>query len=247
MGKGFLRSLGLVAALWAGVASAEAVTTVKVGDAELQVPVEDGYLAASVSAPTLYSMSQAGLPVTHRLVEGFMSRADLKRVLIGQRPEQVFYQVQVMRDAEQVELSEQEWQQARPQIAQSMGAVDMQALADSMQRGASERMSETAGLDVEVSFGKVGAPTLYGDDPNSLRFVMLLPINGQVAGQQHAVTLECAGAVARVGGKLLFLFAYRDHTGGADAATVRTALDRFVDRTVALNSTVAGQAEGVAK
>lgn len=236
MGKRFVQAVGLLAMLWAGVASAELVAPLTVGGTEVRVGLDDDYRPTSTGAPALHAMSEAALPATHRLVEGFVSEGDLKRALIGQRPAKVLYQVQVMRDAEHLVLSDADWAQARPLIAKGLGAVDFETLTRSMEQATNERMSRAAGFDVDLSFGELGAPVVYGQDPASLRFVMLIPVNGEVAGQPHAFKLECAGAVVRVAGKLVFLYAVRDHTGERDSGLIRAALDRFVERTVALNA-----------
>lgn len=233
MFKRMMRVLALSMALLGGMATA--AEPLDVGGRSIRIGVDEGFVATSAQAPQLHALYQAGLPPTHRLVEAYIDAADLKRVLLGQRPQQPIYQVQVMRDAERIAFSDADWEQGRPQIVSSLGAVDANALANSMSPGSSKRMSEQVGADVSVSFGRLGQPVLYGDDPRSVRFVMLMPLNLQVAGQAEALTLETAGAVARIGDRLLFLYAFRDHVEGTDTSAVRGALDRFVEHAIALN------------
>lgn len=226
----------MLAAFWSAGAFAETVVTLPVGSKDLRFAVDGGYVRASEKAPTLYRTSEAAIPPTNRLVEAFFGEQDLKHIVMGVPASQPYFQVQVLRDAEAMSFSDAEWQQVMPVIAKSMGAIDLNAAASASEAGSSKRMTEAAGLDVDVRFGDVGKPTFYGNDPKSVRFLVLIPITANVAGQATEMKLQCAGAVANVGGKLLYLYAYLQHKEGGDAGVVRAALDRFVERAQALNS-----------
>ena len=65
--------------------------------------------------------------------------------------------------------------------------------------------------------------------------MMLIPATLEIDGKPEQVTLECAGAIARIAGKLLYLYAYVPHEEGGDTVRVRAALDGFADRAIALN------------
>ena len=186
-----------------------------------------------------FAVIAAALPPGNRLVEGFVSEADAKRMVLGMPWQDTFLQVQVLRNAEGLEFSAADWEQARPAIATALGVLDFNALLGGQASVDSDaRMSAAAGMPVSLKFGELGKPSLYASQGPSLRFVMLLPMAMEVAGQPSQVTLESAGAVARLANKLVYVFAYRQHVEGNDTAAVRAALDRFVDRAIVLNAGV---------
>lgn len=228
--------IGALVALSActGAARAQAVL-VEVGAKEIAVASPGALERVSQVAPTLFTLYQAGLPTTHRLVEAFITPDDLKRTLTGQGVEDETYQVQVMRDVERVQLTDADWQGLRPQMIRQMASLDMTKLIDRQEAAASELNTEAAGVDVDLLFGAIGKLQPYGDDAGSVRFHVLLPVSVDVAGVRHTVELQSAGAAIPLGGRLLFLYAFRRHRAGEDARVVRAALDRWVEATVAVN------------
>lgn len=225
-----------LACLLPSLALAETVVPLSIGGTEVRVGIDDGYVRASEKAPAAYATAAAALPPPLRLVEAFLSEDDLKHMLTGQPLQQNYLQVQSLRDAEGVTFSEKEWQEVRPILAKQLGALDMNAIAAATEAGAGQRMGESAGVKIDVDFGDLGKPVLYGDQARSLRFVMLMPITVEVAGTPKQLLLEAAGAVIVLRGKMLYFYAYRNHQPGDDTSRVRAALDRFVDRAEALNA-----------
>ncbi|MCI4567536.1 hypothetical protein [Lysobacter sp. CFH 32150] len=215
---------------------AETVVPLSIGGTEVRLAIDDGYVRASEKAPAAHATASAALPPPLRLVEAFISEDDLKRMVTGQPLQQTYLQVQSLRDAEGVTFSENEWQELLPTIAEQLGALDMNAIATSSEAGANKRMSESAGARIDVNFGDIGKPVLYGDRARSLRFTVLMPITVQVAGTSKQLLLEAAGAVTLLRGKMLYVYAYRPHQPGDDTTRVRAALDRFVDRAETLNA-----------
>lgn len=228
--------LGALLALSAftGAAGAQAVS-VEVGTRAVAIASPGAHERASLVAPMLFKVYQAGLPPTHRLVEAFISADDIEGSLAGRDVEGVIYQVQVMRDAERVDLDAADWQALRPELARQMAALDMDKLMEGMEAGASERVSDATGVGIELAFGELGRMQLYGDDPGSVRFHMLMPVSAEVAGQRKVLELQAAGAALPLRDRLVFLYAFRRHRAGEDAAKVRAALDRWVEATVAAN------------
>lgn len=242
--KHFLsRSLVLaLACLFAGpaAAAAEVVVPLAMGGTQIRVVADDGYLRTSEMLPTVHAVVAAALPPGNRLVEGFVSEADAKRMVLGLPWQDTFLQVQVLRNAEVLDFTEADWEQGRPALAKALGVIDLNALLGGQADAARDaRMSAAAGVAVSSTFGELGKPVLYHSQGPSLRFVMLLPMSVASAGEAHAITLECAGAVARLSNKLVYLFAYRQHVEGNDSTLVRAALDRFADRAIALNPAAA--------
>ena len=226
-----------LACLLPGMALAETVVPLTVGGTEVRIAVDDGYLRTSEHAPEMHAITAAALPPGNRLIEAFMSPQDAKRFLLQQKAQDIYLQVQVLRKAEAHVFSDAEWREGRPLVAQQLGALDMRAILSAQQDDAGKRMSALSGAKVDVRFGDPGKPVLYGSDQDSaLRFVMLTPVTVMVNDKQEQLLLECAGAVVVLNGKLLYLYAYRNHEPGADTTIVRAALDRFVDRALVLNA-----------
>lgn len=236
MTRFILRSTVIVFALFcSGLAAGEVITPLTIGGTQIRFATDDGYLRTSETLPTVHALVAAGLPSSNRLVEGFVSEADAKRMVLGSPFQETFVQVQALRNAEALDFSEQDWEQARPALAEALGVLDLNALLAAQAGGSNARMSAAAAVPVAASFGEVGKPALYVVEGPSLRFVMLLPITVDVAGETHQVSLESAGAVVLLSGKLVYVFAYRHHVDGNDTAAVREALDRVVDRAIAIN------------
>lgn len=226
-----------LACLVPALAGAEVIVPLTTGGTEIRVATDDGYLRTSDTLPTMHAVLAAALPPGNRLVEAFLSESDAKRMVLGLPWQDTFLQVQVLRNAEALDFSAADWEQGRPAIAAALGVLDFDAIVRGRASADSDaRMSTAAGMSVSLKFGELGKPLLYDSEGPSLRFVMLLPMAVEVAGQPHQVTLESAGAVVRLSNKLVYLFAYRQHVEGNDTSAVRAALDRFVDRAIALNA-----------
>lgn len=229
--RGMLAALVACASLKAHAGSVE----LRVGDAQVPVAVPVGQVRVSQASPQLFDLYATLMPASHRLVEAFATEADVSRSLAGEFSKDVAYQVQVVLNVEGRDVGAAEWREGRPQVAREIGLVDMQAVSHALAPGASERLSAAAGAPVELRFGEAGRMSAYGDDPRSVRFSMLMPVSARAAGTSITAQVECAGAVTVVHGKLLFLYAYRVHHDGDDASIIRTALDRWVDATLALD------------
>lgn len=232
--KNFLLGALLALSSAAGAASAESVS-VEIGTRQVAIETPAQTERVSLVSPMLFKIHEAGLASTHRLVEGFITQGDLERTLAGQLPEDVVYQVQAMRRAEDVEISAAAWRQMRPELERQMASVDMSKLIDGLDDGASDRMSEVSGVDVDMKFGKIGEVQVYGSDPDSVRFHLLMEASAEAEGKRHEVAMQVAAAAVPLSGRLLFLYALRQHREGENASAVRAALDRWVDATVAAN------------
>lgn len=218
-----------------GMAWAEQVVPLTIGGTEIRVAVDDDYVRMSQKMPMGFAMESAVAPKANRLVEGFISESDAKLSAMGLARREALYEVHVLRDLEGLDFTQADWDQARPAILKSMGGLDAKALMDQGQPSANQRMSDTLGRPVAVRFGAVGKPVLYGDDPSSVRFVVLVSATVSANGKSVPVELETAGAIVRLGRKLVWIYANRRHTDGDDTTAVRAALDRFAERAIALN------------
>lgn len=228
-----------------GMAWAEQVVPLTIGGTEIRVAVDDDYLRMSEKLPMGFAMESAVAPKSNRLVEGFISQSDAKLSAMGLARRETLFEVHVLRDMEGLDFTQADWQQARAAIAKSMGALDTKAIVEQGQPSANQRMSETMGRPVAVSFGAVGKPVVYGDDPASVRFVVLMSVTLSANGKSTPVQLETAGAIVRLSNKLVWIYANRRHVEGDDTTAVRAALDHFAERAIALNQAPAVAAEHV--
>lgn len=225
----------LVAALLPNMAEAETVIPLSVGGSQVRCAVGDEFIRLSEKLPTMFAMEAAQAPKSNRLVEGFISESDAKRMTLGLKREGVLFEVQVIRDMEALDFTEADWLQARPMLAKAMGGIDLKSLVNDRQASADQRMSDTMGQKVAVRFGDVGKPVFYGDDPRSLRFVTLVSAAISANGKMMPIQMETAGAIVRLKNKLLFVYANRNHEAGSDTTAVRAALDGFLGRAMILN------------
>lgn len=221
-------------------ARAEEAVPLAVGGTEVRIAVPDGYLRLSETAPTLYAASAAALPPSTRLVEALMTSADLKRVVAGQDAIEPYLQVQVVRDAEALDFSAEDWEQLRPTLARQLGATDLDAATHALQSGMGKRMGEATGSSIEVEYGEVGKAQVYSQEGGVIRFGIRVPISASVNGVQAQQVLDCAGAALVVNGKLLMINAYlHEDPEHHSVAHVRAFLASVIERVQALN-----QAEG---
>jgi hypothetical protein len=240
-----LRFIAAIAlGLASGIAPAQAgeAAPVTIGTTQVQIAVPDGYLRGSEKAPSLYATSAAALPPAIRLAEMLVDEADLKRMLVGQTATDPYLQVQVVRDAEALEFSAQEWAALQPTLAAQLGATNLDAATRELQAGMGERMGAASGASVEIAFGEVGKPQVYSQEGGVVRFAIRLPITGNVNGQPVQMVVDCAGAALLLNGKLLMLNAYLvEDEPQASMARVRAFLAELVERSQALNAAQASQ------
>lgn len=216
------------------VVHAQQIATLQVGGKDLRFEVPSDYVRSSLVQPQLFAVASASVPPTNRLVESFMAESDAKRMVAGAPAEHPAYQVQALRDAEALDFSDADWNTLRPIVAKSFGELDMKQVVDAMSEGG-KRMSTAAGAPVALDFGEVGKPDIYHDESDSIRYVMLVPVKVAVAGIERQMEMELAGGVLPLSGKVVFLYAVCPHADGEDSSKVRTALDRFVERAIALD------------
>lgn len=217
-------------------ARAEEVVPLVVGEAEVRIAVPEGYLRLSEKAPTLYAASAAAMPPPIRLVEALMTRADLKRSIAGLNAIEPYLQVQVVRDAEALDFSAEDWEQLQPTLARQLGATDLDAATRAMQAGMGKRIGQAMDSSVDIQYGEVGKPQVYSQAGGVVRYAIRVPMNASVNGVQVRLVLDCAGAAMVINGKLVMLNVYlnedREHDSAAQA---RAFLATLVERAQALN------------
>jgi hypothetical protein len=229
-------ALAVVVLFASPVAWAQQVVAVQVGGKDLRFEVPDGYLRMSVDQPTLFEIAKAAAPPTNRVVEGFVSESDAKRMVMGGIAEQPSYQVQALHNAEPLDFSAADWEALRPMLAKTLGELDANALTESnSDDGAAKRLGDALGTKVDLDFGDIGKPVVYQATGDSVRFLLLVPIRIAAGGIERQLVVECAAAALPLAGKVVFLYVYRQHGEGEDSSAARAALDHFVERAIALN------------
>lgn len=229
-------------ALCCAPAWAEGIAVLTVGDAEVKIALQDGYIRSSEKAPTLFATSQAALPPAMRLVEATLAESDLKRMMGGQDMVKPYLQVQAMRDAEALDFSLEEWRALQPTFVAQLGAADLDTTAQSLRKRMGEGMSEASGAQIDVEFGALGKPVVYSTEGDVIRFILRIPIAGSVNGQKVEVLLQCAGAALVLNKKLVMINTYlRQQGDDDDTGKIRAFLAAAVSRAQALNASDAGQ------
>src|SRR5258706_11491372 len=115
-----------------------------IGDTTIQFPVDAGYVRASTAEPKFFDFVQAALPPTNRLVEVFITPADLDHLHTAGVADGPYYEVQVMREMETRQIGIDEWNENKPQLTAGMTKLDINALA-AKDTDSSARMSAAAG------------------------------------------------------------------------------------------------------
>lgn len=228
--------LGMLLALCATAVQARSVVPLLIGDAQVQVSMDDGYVRGSEVAPAFFATSAAAMPPAVRLAELIISESDLKARLMGKELSHPYLLVQVMRDAEALRLSGAEWHAYLPKVAQQLAGYDVGAHSRALEQGMGERMSKAAGGTIAIRFGDAGKTNVYSTTGDVIRYLMRLPIKTTVEGKQTQTLVDCAGAVLVLNGKLIILNAYQASTGASDTPdALRGFLDAAVTETQALN------------
>lgn len=97
-----------------------------------------------------------------------------------------YLQVQTLRDAEALSVTDDEWAALLPMLAQQLGATDLDAHARATRAGSNARMSEAAGGEVEVALGRVGTPRIESQADGVLRYSLRVPVTGRSMGSACA-------------------------------------------------------------
>ncbi|MBS7456518.1 hypothetical protein [Coralloluteibacterium stylophorae] len=223
-----LRWIPMLAALLLVTAARAAPVPLEVGGETIPFPADAGYVRASEAAPELFEFSQAALPEGNRLVEAFYLPEDIERLKRGEAVQDVYFQVQTSRSAENAAITLDEWQDARPELVAGMQRMDREQF-DETYGNANARLSRFAGNEVEVRFGELGMPSIYEEDERSLRFQMVMPVEMRVGDSAMNMEIAAAGAVALVRNRMLYIYAFVPAERIDSTERIRQRLDRVVD------------------
>lgn len=218
-----------------GSVQAQQTHVLQAGETTIKVSVPDGYVRTSDRLPDLFKLTEAAIPPASRLVESFFTEADIKQMLLGKTTKQApNYQVHTLRAAEGMNFNDAEWAELRASSIKEMGGLDAKQLMNSTASARDERISSASSGQIEMKVGDVSKPQLYGDDPESIRFTMLVPFETRVGEENVRVNVECAAAIVRISSKFVMLYVYREHVDTNRLADLQALLDGFIARTQAI-------------
>lgn len=229
----------VLALLWVAVAAGATEVRLDVGGTGLRYQQPTGYVRVSEASPPLFRYLESAMPPANRLVEAFYTPADVRILTTGEgKAADTYFMVQSIRALEDQTVSTADWRQLLSQASAEMGKFDVNAeIARDATRD--KRMSQAAGQQVQMEFGKIATPQIYSQDDNEVRFVMLIPVTVNVGGQPLSINGVCAGAMLLVRNKPLLVYAYRASSTAADVAAAKRQLAEATGALLALNASSA--------
>jgi hypothetical protein len=256
-GKGFAAAallwLGMAASVQAQVEAPVALPApptegvVRPGDVAVRIPLPPDYRSVRDNAPRIGAVLEASLPTQMRFLDAYYSRSDLTAAILGTHPpKEILMVVATLRDAEALVLDDAVWVEAKPAMARGVAGSDLDEMMESMREGANERLSSTTGTQVDMSLRAVGKPLVYDTDGDAIRFQVRIKVNGQVGGRTSVRDMVMAAAIARVRGKLIYLYLYDAYEGDATAPALREALALQLGKIYAANAGPEPPAEAAA-
>jgi hypothetical protein len=207
----------------------------EIGGTTIIVPTEDEYLAVSPRSPQLHAFAQAAVPPELRVVEIFHTAENLEAVQRGDNADGYYLTVQVLRQIETMQLSVADWNAMLPGITQGMANADL-AETDATRSARDARMSAAAGRDVAIRFGDLQAPEIYATTPESVRFVMRIPMVVNTENGPQELVAGAAGAVVLVKNKAVFVYWYAMPATSESVAEAQRKLDTMIAAMVAKNA-----------
>jgi len=229
----------MLALLWACAGAEANEVSLQVGNQALRYRLAPGYVQVSEAAPQLFRYLESAMPPANRLVEAFYTSADIRILTSGEgKAADTYFMVQSIRALEDQTVSKDDWRQLLSQASAEMEKFDVNAeVAKDATRDT--RMSQAAGQQIEMKFGKIGTPQVYSQDDDEVRFVMLIPVTVNVGGQPLSINGVCAGAMVLVRNKPLLVYAYRASSTAADVAAAKQQLAEATAALLALNASSA--------
>lgn len=235
-----LRAIVLVLALLLPAAPrAQSVEAIDVGGATVRIEMPAGYVRVGKRSPETLEAFGRMIPPDNVLVEALLAEPDYGRTMIGLPPNEVYYQVQVLRALRETPVSVTDWAQIRPTLLRELGGLQTERLMKEASAHIREELETNSGQDARVRMGDAQTkPVAYGDDPRSVRFWMVLPVELQVGDEIRKRRIVTAAATTVLSQRLVFLYAFRSlpEDGDVDTAAIRASLDAFVERAYRLDA-----------
>ncbi|MFY2763512.1 hypothetical protein [Arenimonas sp. MALMAid1274] len=222
------------------------VKELPVGGVPIGLPVADDEVSIASASPELFNVFRAGIPAEVRLLAALSTRGDFDRMMKGEAQQDVSLMVLVPKLLEDKEFTRQEWIDARPALTRGMQEVDVAERVQAETAGSNQRMSQAAGMDVSVSYGKVDAPTIYRQTDDALYYTMRVPVKVSVKSEQGEMLEDSeshvVGSIVFVRGKVVFINGYADvvdhrpDDGLAPDVLLRQRLEDRVARVLEINA-----------
>jgi hypothetical protein len=217
---------------------------VRPGGTEVRIPLPASYRSVRDNAPRIGALLEASLPQQMHFLDAFYSRADLTAAILGTRPpDDIVMLVATLRDAEAMTLDTAAWEEAKPLMARGVAGADLDTMMESMREGTNSRLSATVGAKVDMALRTVGRTQVYDTSGDAIRFQVRMKVKGQVAGKESVRDLVMAAAIARLRGKLIYLYLYDAYEGDASAPALREALEQHLGKIYAANASPEAAAE----
>ena len=217
-------------------ANAQTVVSLDIGGREVKVEVPKDYVRRSEAAPELEEAVQKMLPATNLLIDTLVAADDIPRQKIGLTTKSTTYQIQVMRSLQRVDISADDWKIGRPIMLKEMGVMDLSGV-DEVQKNIDASLEGKTDGAVKVQIGDIGKLLPYGNDADTIRFTMIVPVTIEVNGAKIERRAMVGSLIAVVSKRLVMLYAQRmiEDDEAAALQGVRTDLDAFYARVKALN------------
>lgn len=201
-----------------------------VGGAVVTLRFPPGFVEARTAAPGLHRATEASAIAEQRMLGAWLHADDAARMARGQQVSGTWIVALVPREAEPHALDLATWRQLRPAMAEQLRAEDLAAQVRAENPDLNRRLDKAMPAEVAVDVAPVGRQVIYRDDDAGIRFDARMDNRITVDGRETVQQLWMAGAVARIGERLVVLYAYRvgDH-GEAGRAEVRGLLDAVLD------------------
>jgi hypothetical protein len=235
-----LRAIVLMLALLLPAAPrAQSVEEIDVGGATLRIEMPEGYVRLGKRSPEMLEAFGRMIPPNNVLVEALLAEPDYTRTVIGLPPNEVYYQVQMLRELREAPVSAADWTQIRPTLLRELGGLQTERLMEEASAHIRGELETNSGQGARVRMGDAQTkPVVYGDDPRSVRFWMVLPVELQVGDEIRKRRIVTAAATTVLSQRLVFLYAFRSlpENEAADTGAIRASLDAFVERAYRLDA-----------
>ncbi len=201
-----------------------------VGGTEITLRLPAGFVEARTAAVGLHRATEASTIPDQRMLGVWLHGEDAARMAQGLDVRGPWIVMVVPREAEPHALDLATWRELRPALAEQLRAEDLAAQVRAESDGLNRRLDKAVDQEVDVAVAPVGRQVIYRDDDAGVRFDARIDNRITLGGRETVQQLWMAGGVARIGGRLVVLYAYRaGDPGPAGRAEARRLLDAVLD------------------
>jgi hypothetical protein len=227
----------LALALLPAIAGAEPM---KFGERSVEIPAPEGFLPVADQAPLLRQITQDFLPPETRLVEIYLTPADLATANAeGATGMSQYAQVQAMRAADGVPVSTEEFAMLHENLRTTIEAemARIEALAGQMAAKGNAALQEITGTDANVSVSGVRYHGIYRNEPWGLFFTASSDVSLAGTGMEtEQARVTSAVGVVLLDQQIVFFSAYDDRPEETARAWVQATVAAWADAARAANA-----------